>query len=127
MPLQTAYQIFGVPHTAHIDDITRSWKALMKRFHPDLVKHTKGRELTEAEKKENLHDIQEINRAYSILKDPVQRQKYDQAIAQEQAQRMQPQPMRVPVVIIMTGANVTSTTGSVNFTGGFGGNVVWQF
>lgn len=62
---QNYYEVFGVDRDAPISDIRTSYRRLMQQAgnHPDLGGDTRIAAL--------------INRAYAVLKDPVQRQDYD--------------------------------------------------
>jgi curved DNA-binding protein len=62
------YATLGVPRTASEQDIKKSFRALARKFHPDVAKDKKI-----AEEK-----FKEINEAYEVLSDPDKRKKYDQ-------------------------------------------------
>lgn len=62
------YAILGVLPSAEDVVIRAAYKALAQRYHPDRF---------EGAKDEALRRMQEINRAYSVLSDPVQRNAYD--------------------------------------------------
>lgn len=68
----THYEILGVNKNATQDEIKSAYKALIKRYHPDLYQGDK----TFAEKK-----TKEINCAYDILSDPISRKEYDEEIS----------------------------------------------
>jgi len=61
------YSVLGVQKTASAGDITKAYRKLAKKLHPDLNPGD-----TVAEDK-----FKQISHAYSILKDPEQRGKYD--------------------------------------------------
>jgi len=61
------YSVLGVQKTASADDITKAYRKLAKKLHPDLNPGD-----TAAEEK-----FKQVSHAYSILKDPEQRGKYD--------------------------------------------------
>ena len=61
------YSTLGVSKTASADDINKAYRKLAKKLHPDL---NPGDEAAEER-------FKQISHAYSILKDPEQRGKYD--------------------------------------------------
>src|SRR6478735_3846386 len=61
------YKVLGVPRTASQDEIKKAFRKLARQFHPDVAKDKKS-----AEEK-----FKEINEAYEVLGDPVNRRKYD--------------------------------------------------
>jgi DnaJ-class molecular chaperone len=61
------YSVLGVAKTASADDITKAYRKLAKKLHPDLNPGDAA-----AEEK-----FKQVSHAYSILKDPEQRGKYD--------------------------------------------------
>lgn len=66
------YRLLNVPNTASSADITTSYRAAMKRFHPDRV-HPDHREAAE--------DLcKDLNRAYKTLSNPAERLAYDRSI-----------------------------------------------
>ncbi len=69
------YALLGVPFTASHAEITLAYRRAMKRAHPDR----QGPERRAAA--EEL--ARQLNAAYAILSDPVQRQAYDRTIRQQ--------------------------------------------
>lgn len=60
------YKILGVSRDATADQITKAYKRLARKYHPDLNKDS------DAEGR-----FKEVNEAYEVLKDPDKRQRYD--------------------------------------------------
>src|SRR5437773_6792970 len=64
---QDMYEILGVPRNATEADITKAYRALARKFHPDRNPGDK-----EAEAK-----FKEVQNAYDILNDPAKRSNFD--------------------------------------------------
>lgn len=62
------YSVLGVSKTANADEITKAYRKLAKKLHPDL---NPGDEAAEEK-------FKQISHAYSILNDPEKRGRYDQ-------------------------------------------------
>jgi len=62
------YQILGINKGASIDEVKKAYKALARKYHPDVAKNKK-----EAETK-----FKEINEAYQVLSNPQKKSQYDQ-------------------------------------------------
>ncbi|MEW5773501.1 MAG: J domain-containing protein [Thermodesulfobacteriota bacterium] len=62
------YQVLGVGRNASQDDVSKAFKKLARKYHPDL-----NPDNPEAEKR-----FKEANEAYEVLKDPEKRKLYDQ-------------------------------------------------
>lgn len=77
MPVQFKdyYEILGVPRDASQDDIKKAFRALARKYHPDIAKDKKT-----AEQK-----FKEINEANEVLSDPEKRRKYDELGAEWQS------------------------------------------
>ncbi|WP_027370688.1 DnaJ C-terminal domain-containing protein [Desulfovermiculus halophilus] len=77
------YQTLGVSRDASQEDISKAFKKLARKYHPDLNPNDK-----EAETK-----FKEVNEAYEVLKDPDKRKRYDQLGADwEHGQNFEPPP-----------------------------------
>lgn len=63
---QDYYEILGVPRAASEAEITKAYRKLARKYHPDVNK------APEAEEK-----FKQIAEAYAVLKDPEKRKKYD--------------------------------------------------
>ncbi|KMO99037.1 DnaJ C-terminal domain-containing protein [Streptomyces roseus] len=60
------YEVLGVPRTADRDEIQRAYRALARRYHPDVNKDPQAEDR-----------FKEVNEAFSVLSDPEQRARYD--------------------------------------------------
>ena len=69
---ETHYQLLGVPHTATAKEITRAYRAAMKRVHPD---RSRPERRAAAEEHAKL-----LNLAYATLSKPDSRRAYDEKI-----------------------------------------------
>ncbi len=68
----TYYEVLGVHIDAGRDVIHTAWKLMARKYHPDLYIHVGGDAERHARERMVL-----INEAWSILKDPVSRRRYD--------------------------------------------------
>lgn len=83
------YLILGVDPAANADALASAYRRLALRYHPDL-NHT-----TEATLR-----MQEVNEAYTILRNPLKRGDYDRQFKQStQVLRSTPTPPRRPVTV----------------------------
>lgn len=65
-PKRDYYEVLGVPRTASKEEIKKAFRALARKYHPDVNKEP------DAEAR-----FKEINEAYSVLSDDDQRARYD--------------------------------------------------
>ena len=70
----TYYEILEVSGTASKEVITKAYKVLVRKYHPDL-------EQDETKKEEAKEKMVKINEAYETLSDDIKREKYDNNIA----------------------------------------------
>ena len=63
---QDYYKILGVSRTASQAEIQKSYRALAKKYHPDVNKDPKAEE-----------QFKKATEAYEVLKHPESRKKYD--------------------------------------------------
>ena len=70
----TYYEILEVSRTASKEVITKAYKVLVRKYHPDL-------EQDEGKKEEAKEKMVRINEAYETLSDDEKRKKYDDTIA----------------------------------------------
>jgi DnaJ-class molecular chaperone len=72
------YQLLDVPMTANRREITRAYRMIMMKWHPDRVR---------PEQRAHAEDLaKRLNHAYSTLSDPIRRKQYDQTIRNDAMQ-----------------------------------------
>lgn len=72
------YKLLDVPMTANRRQITRAYRMIMMRWHPDRVR---------PEQRAHAEDLsRRLNHAYSTLADPIRRKQYDESIRNEMLQ-----------------------------------------
>ncbi len=69
--MRSHYETLGIPKEASAERIKRSYRKLVKLYHPDQFP-SRSMEQAEAEKR-----MREINAAYSVLSKPLSRTSYD--------------------------------------------------
>jgi curved DNA-binding protein CbpA len=69
--MTTYYETLGIPREASAERVKRSYRSLVKIYHPDKFPSGSA-EQAEAEKR-----IRDINEAYTVLSKPANRAKYD--------------------------------------------------
>ena len=83
MEYKDYYKLLGTTRSASKEDISKAFKKLARKYHPDLNPNNK-----DAEDK-----FKEINEAYEVLKDQKKRKLYDQFGSNwEHGQNFQPPP-----------------------------------
>ncbi len=65
------YKVLEVSRTASIKDIKKSYKQLVKKYHPDVF---------EGDKSVAENKIKEINEAYDVLSNPETKKEYDESL-----------------------------------------------
>jgi len=71
-PRPELYDTLGVPPTATQAQISRAYRALLRRYHPDTRVAS-----DESERAVSDATLQQVIAAYSVLHDPVRRSDYD--------------------------------------------------
>ena len=73
--MQDYYVILEVPPTATLAEVKRSYRRLVRKYHPDLNKQALD------------EHIKLLNEAYAVLRDPAKRAKYDALRAEEERRK----------------------------------------
>ena len=90
----TYYEILEVSRTASKEVITKAYKVLVRKYHPDL-------EQDETKKEEAKEKMVKINEAYETLSDDIKREKYDNNIALlEEKERREKEIQRIQIVLM---------------------------
>jgi len=84
--MRSHYETLGIPKEASAERIKRSYRKLVKLYHPDQFP-SRSREQGEAEKR-----MRDINVAYSILSKPLSRTRYDAKLNGRAFSRIQVDP-----------------------------------
>ena len=77
MALRNYYELLEIPPQASTEDVKRSFRAQIARYHPDKVQHL-GKEFQSLA----ADRAAELTEAYRILSDPGRRAEYDRAFAE---------------------------------------------
>lgn len=85
------YRVLGVRRGATADEIRRAYRRLARQHHPDLTSEPDGPQQFAA-----------VSRAYEILRDPVQRARYDHVVAPPPTPRLRDRPRRRPQAVPIT-------------------------
>lgn len=74
---RTYYEVLGVSHDATVEVVRRSYRALVRRYHPD---HLGDRAATPGAREDAERHIRELNAAWQVLRDPERRERYDRTL-----------------------------------------------
>ena len=85
MALRNYYELLEIPPQASTEDVKRSFRAQIARYHPDKVQHL-GKEFQSLA----ADRAAELTEAYRILSDPGRRAEYDRACAEAGATMSSP-------------------------------------
>ena len=75
------YKLLGVERAASAEEVSKAYKKLARKYHPDLNPAPKAQERFKA-----------ASAAYDLLKDPEQRRRFGQGTHARQIMRPQPRP-----------------------------------
>ena len=101
MAAKTHYEHLELPPAATADEIKRSFRALIARYHPDKVQHL-GKEFQDMAAER----AAELTEAYRILSDPARRAEYDSTLNGSGAQAHAPAPAAPPPQTAASNARV---------------------
>src|SRR5579859_5193828 len=82
----THYETLGIPRTAKPEQIKRSYRQLVKRFHPDLFPAGSEAQSEAGER------LRQVNAAYAILSNAQKRATYDAKLAKRRSSYAEPYP-----------------------------------
>lgn len=74
--MKTHYDTLGISQNATIDEIKKAYRALVRKYHPDINSSKDATKKTQA-----------INAAYEILSDKIAKEKYDAYLNAQKAKR----------------------------------------
>ncbi len=89
--MKSFYELLGIPTAASPDEIKRSFRQQIARYHPDKVQHL-GAEFQEMASAR----AAELTQAYRTLSDPAKREEYDAQLASGADAAPQPPPPDAP-------------------------------
>ena len=92
MAYKTHYEQLELQPSASADEIKKSFRALIARYHPDKVQHL-GKEFQEMA----AGRAADLTEAYRILSDPGRRAEYDRTLDAEPPTQPAPAPAPTPV------------------------------
>ena len=119
--LQDHYAALRVESSASQQEIARAYRALMRKLHPDVDGGSPARSpakdspaepgRTEGKAAAQQDELLGIMQAFAVLRDPVRREAYDQAVAHLQASaRPEAEPQSIPVRHVPSRTSRTSRT-----------------
>ncbi len=79
--MKNYYEILEVDQNASQEVIEKAYRTLVKKYHPDLQQGTKREEYSEK--------IKEVNHAYDVLSDELQRAEYDETLEKDKVTQEQ--------------------------------------
>jgi curved DNA-binding protein CbpA len=85
------YAVLGVAHDASQDEISRAFRALLRRHHPDTRDEVSAADTSDLA-------LRDVVAAYGVLRDPIRRAAYDSRLL-EQNRRMSHEVPRVAVAV----------------------------
>lgn len=100
--VRTHYEILGVSRDATLAHIKRAYRLLVRKYHPDVARD-----------KQVAHRLfLQINQAYEVLSDPVQRRAYDESLERERTRTQAQTHARAQAASSTRGASRTSGPGA---------------
>jgi curved DNA-binding protein CbpA len=86
LQMLTHYQTLEISLTAKPEQIKRSYRALVKRFHPDLFSDGSEGQAQAGDQ------LRKINAAYAVLSNPQKKASYDSKLTKRASSYSQPNP-----------------------------------
>lgn len=78
------YQILGIPTNAKPEEVSKAYRKLVLKYHPDRIKDPKEKETAE-------ETLKEITEAYNTLSNPKLKMEYDKTLSQPKPVEKSPQ------------------------------------